>query len=225
MTSRRGFRLSCGLPVGTRRPRHKANDSCQAECEGTYGFIRHSFVPRARHRSKDRQTTCCETCVCPPDDDNWSRSRTVLPGTRRDIEQAVRIHAGGRHGAPRARREAGRCDSSAPRSPCRSGRRGGTDRESAIAEAIAPFAPGPGAQGIAAEPIAPGAQGGAPPPSSSAAAAAAAGPKRTRGLPPPLAQAALITIQRCAISKECNSNTRSSTACTNTRAFSSPGRE
>ena len=51
----------------------------------------------------------------------------VLLRAQRDIDQVIRVHAGGRHGAPRARREAGRCDSSAPRSPCRSGRRGGTD--------------------------------------------------------------------------------------------------
>ena len=49
-------------------------------------------------------------------------------GAQRGIDQVVRVHAGGRHRALRACREAGRCDSSAPRS-CRSGRRGGTDRD------------------------------------------------------------------------------------------------
>ncbi len=68
-----------------------------------------------------------KTPVCTQDDDNRRRS-TVLLRAQRGIDQVVRIHAGGRHGAPRARREAGRCDSSAPRSPCRSRRRGGTDR-------------------------------------------------------------------------------------------------
>ncbi len=36
----------------------------------------------------------------------------------------------------RARREAGRCDSSAPRPPCRSARRGGTDRDCGGGRAI-----------------------------------------------------------------------------------------
>jgi hypothetical protein len=127
--SRMNFNDGCCSTVRTWRPGRKVTsydiERARKSCTVQHSFVLWHCHSINIHKIRSPRWTS-KTPVCTPDDDN-RRRRAVLLRAQGGIDQVVCVHAGGRHGAPRARREAGRCDSSAPRSPCRSGRRGGTD--------------------------------------------------------------------------------------------------
>ncbi len=105
------------------RPCHKANNSTQMVYTRKSSALQHSFVLWDGHSCKGRQPICPETRIRTPDDDNRRRRRQELLRAQRDLDQVPSIHADGRHGAPRARRQSGRGNPSAAQPPCESGRR------------------------------------------------------------------------------------------------------